>query len=216
MISDYIILTDKECNGVVPDGFEEITVREFLTRENASEQEEKDFINTYFAVNIHSMLSVETMPLVYETLNDIKTDKRLKKLNAIVFLSLKRKGRGENFHSISQEEFSALVRKCRELGINFGFDSCSGKRFFNIIKGTDMEHLSVYATKCESTKESFYINARCEGFPCSFTEGTRGWEQGIDVINCKDFIEDVWYNPRTHIFRELLHMNDCCCPVYNV
>ena len=33
MISDYTILTDKECNGVVPDGYEEITIGEFLTRE---------------------------------------------------------------------------------------------------------------------------------------------------------------------------------------
>ena len=216
MISDYIILTDKECNGVVPDGFEEITVREFLTRENASEQEEKDFINTYFAVNIHSMLSVETMPLVYETLNDIKTDKRLKKLNAIVFLSLKRKGRGENFHSISQEEFSSLVRKCRELGINFGFDSCSCHKFLNTIKGTEMEGQSIYAEPCESSCMSAYINARGRYFPCSFTEGTRGWEEGLDVLNCKDFVEDIWYNPKTHNFREILLMNDRNCPIYNV
>ena len=167
-------------------------------------------------VNIHSLISRETIDMVYETIEDIKTDKRLKKLNAIVFLSLKRKGRGENFHSISQEEFSALVRKCRELGINFGFDSCSGKKFFETIKGTEMEDLGVYVTKCESSRESFYINAKGEGFPCSFTEGTRGWEKGLDVINCKDFIEDIWCNPRLHNFREILLMNDCCCPVYNV
>lgn len=216
MISDYTILTDKECNGVVPDGYEEITIGEFLTRENASEQEAKDFINTYFAVNIHALISRETLPIVYETIEDIKKDKRLKKLNAIVFLSLKRKGRGEAFHSISQEEFAALVMKCKEVGINFGFDSCSGKKFLETIKGTDMASQAIYCEKCESSLQSAYINARGEYFPCSFTEGTKGWETGIDVINCKDFIEDVWFNPRTHNFREILLMNDRNCPIYNV
>lgn len=60
------------------------------------------------------------------------------------------------------------------------------------------------------------INAYGEYFPCSFTEGTKGWEQGIDVISCKNFVEDVWYNPRTQNFRELLLMNCRHCPVYNV
>lgn len=166
--------------------------------------------------NIHSMLSVETMPMVYETLEDIKTDKRLKNLNAIVFLSLKRKGRGENFHSISQEEFSALVMKCRELGINFGFDSCSCHKFLNTIKGTEMEEQSIYAEPCESCLCSYYINAKGRGFPCSFTEGTRGWEEGLDVLNCKDFVEDIWFNAKTHNFREILLMNDRNCPIYNV
>lgn len=167
-------------------------------------------------VNIHALISRETLPMVYETIEDIKKDKRLKKLNAIVFLSLKRKGRGEAFHSISQEEFAALVMKCKEVGINFGFDSCSAGKFLEAIKGTDMEGQSIYCEKCESSCMSAYINARGEYFPCSFTEGTKGWETGIDVINCKDFIEDVWFNPRTHNFREILLMNDRNCPIYNV
>ena len=167
-------------------------------------------------VNLHIVLYKNNMENVYETLEDIKNDHRLKKLNAIVFLSLKQKGYGVKQEPISQEEFSALIMKCKELGINFGMDSCSGRRFFNTIKGTEMENLGVYVTKCESSRESFYINAKGEGFPCSFTEGTKGWETGIDVVNCKDFIEDVWYNPRLHNFREILLMNDCNCPIYNV
>ena len=60
------------------------------------------------------------------------------------------------------------------------------------------------------------INAYGEYFPCSFAEGTKGWETGIDVINCKDFVQDVWYHPRTCNFRELLLMNRRHCPIYNV
>ena len=36
------------------------------------------------------------------------------------------------------------------------------------------------------------INAYGEYFPCSFTEGTKGWEKGIDVISCRDFVEECF------------------------
>lgn len=168
-------------------------------------------------VNIHQLVSVETLDQIYETIDDIKNDPRLAKLNAIVFLSLKRKGRGENFHSVSQEQFNDIVNKCFELGIGFGFDSCSCKKFTNAIKDRpDGKKLMMYSEPCESTLFSFYINAKGEGFPCSFTEGTAGWETGIDVANCNDFISDVWNNYRIQNFREMLLMNNRSCPIYNI
>ena len=199
-----------------PDDYEEMSVREFLTREHATDEDVKYFMNKYFAVNIHMLLSKETMPIVYETLNDIQVDERLKYLNAIVFLSLKRKGRGEGFHVIPQEEFENLIWRCRDMSIRFGFDSCSANKFLKTIAGTEMEYQSIYVEKCESGRMSFYINARGEGFPCSFAEGTKGWETGIDVINCNDFVEDVWNNPRIQNFREFSLMNNCNCVLYNV
>ena len=168
-------------------------------------------------VNIHQLVSVETLDQIYETIDDIKNDPRLAKLNAIVFLSLKRKGRGENFHSVSQEQFNDIVNKCFELGIGFGFDSCSCKKFTNAIKDRpDGKKLMMYSEPCESTLFSFYINAKGEGFPCSFTEGAAGWETGIDVANCNDFVSDVWHNPRIQNFREMLLMNNRSCPIYNI
>lgn len=167
-------------------------------------------------VNIHCMASKNTLEMLYETIDDIRTDKRLEKLNAIVFLSLKRKGRGKSYTSLSSEEFAKIVKTCMKYGIRYGFDSCSGHKFLSAIRGTVNEKLAQFCTPCESTRESCYINVRGEYFPCSFTEGTPGWEKGIDVINCSDFINDVWQNPRTHNFREVLLMNDCRCPVYNV
>ena len=166
--------------------------------------------------NIHQLVSVESLPQIYELIEDVQKDPRLAKLNAVVFLSLKRKGRGETFHSVSKEEFEGIVNKCLELGIRFGFDSCSASRVIRAVEGTDKEYLKTYCEPCESGIQSFYINAYGEAFPCSFTEGTKGWEKGIDVISCKDFVEDVWYNPRTHNFRELLLMNCRNCPIYNV
>ena len=66
-------------------------------------------------VNIHYMISKETLKGAYETIDSASTDERLKGLNAIVFLSLKTKGRGEHgFTPLTQEEFTDLVNYARE------------------------------------------------------------------------------------------------------
>lgn len=214
-MNNYDILLKKNIH-TKPEKYVEMTVHDFLTYEHATEEDIKCFMNRFFAVNIHMLLSKETMPIVYETLNDIQYDERLKYVNAIVFLSLKRKGRGKGFHVVQQEEFENIIWKCHDLNINFGFDSCSANKFLKTITGTNLENQKIYVEPCESGRMSFYINARGKGFPCSFAEGTKGWKTGIDVINCNDFIEDVWNNPKIQNFRELSIMNDCNCLFYNV
>lgn len=57
-----------------PNDYEEMSVRDFLNGEHATDEDVKYFMNKYFAVNIHMLLSKETMPIVYETLNDIQVD----------------------------------------------------------------------------------------------------------------------------------------------
>lgn len=215
MMYDYDVIIAKN-NSKCPNDYEELTVEEFFEREQATEKEQKEFFNKYFAVNIHQLVAKEKLSQIYELIEDVQKDPRLAKLNAVVFLSLKRKGRGETFHSVSKEEFEGIVNKCLELGIRFGFDSCSANKVIEAVKGTEKEYLKTYCEPCESSCMSAYINAYGEYFPCSFTEGTKGWEKGIDVISCKDFVEDVWFNPRTQNFRELLLMNCRYCPVYNV
>jgi len=56
---------------------------------------------------------------------------------------------------------------------------------------------------CESSLLSSYINIDGRYFHCSFTEGQEGW-QGVDVLNCEDFLKDVWYHPETVKFRNKL------------
>lgn len=79
-------------------------------------------------INMHFMLSKETMHSIPTLINDIKTDPRLKSLNAVVFLSLKQKGRGESYKGCSTEEFKSVIDKMFAAGINFGFDSCSAPK----------------------------------------------------------------------------------------
>lgn len=168
-------------------------------------------------VNIHRMISEETFEGTLDLIADAKKDERLSGLNAIVFLSLKQKGRGRGFHRLSQEKFSLLVNACIENDISFGFDSCSATKFMRHIQGTPHEGLKTFVEPCESFGiMSMYINVHGEYFPCSFSEGCPGWEKGFDILSCNDFVEDIWNSPKLAYYRELSLMHNRACLFYNV
>lgn len=167
-------------------------------------------------VNIHQLISEETFEQTLETIDDIKNDKRLEKLNAIVFLSLKKKGRGKNLNCLSKEKFNIIIDKCIENEIRHGLDSCSGKKYSEYCKDNNKEEFLMYITGCESTLQSVYCNHEGKYFPCSFTEDENDWKEGIDLTKINDFIKDVWYNEKVVKFRNSLKGAFCNCPVFNV
>lgn len=174
-------------------------------------------------VNIHCLLSEETYDMCFETLNDIKTDPRLKKLNAIVFLSLKPKGKRNNYHILkSKEKFKRLVTYAMVRGINIGFDSCSAPKFLQAMKDNkNYKKFELFTEPCESTLFSSYINVDGDFFPCSFSENEQSWKKGLSVVDCKDFKSDIWNNPKTIEFRNNLIKNldgNKCrnCPIFKV
>jgi hypothetical protein len=166
--------------------------------------------------NIHQMLSVQTLPQVWETLNDILDgEPRLQGLNAIVFLSLKQKGRGVNYTSLSQEDFSRVVNFCMEHKISYGFDSCSCSKFLKSVKGHEQEEqFKMVAEPCESTRFSAYIDTFGNFIPCSFMPGVNGWDRGLSVPECNDFVQDIWNHEKTIQFRDkcvsCMHDNKAC------
>jgi len=173
-------------------------------------------------INMHIMISQETLDNVWETLRDIAItkDSRLNKLNAIVFLSLKQKGRGSGFTALNQDQFNKICNFCFKHKIRFGFDSCSAIKFMEAIKDRpDKDKLMEMIEPCESSKFSAYISVDGKYFPCSFIEGTDNWIDGLDVVNCKDFVNDVWNHKRNRQFR-----NKCieclddgkACQVYKI
>lgn len=171
--------------------------------------------------NIHIMLSEETLPIVHETFKDYLEDPRLEKLNAIVILSLKRKGRGINHRSVSQAQFKELVDFALEKKIPIGFDSCSQPKFMKSVEGRpEYKRYEMLAEPCESTLFSSYINVDGKFFSCSFCEGHDSFQEGVDVVGCNDFIKDVWFGERTKAWRQKLldkrRSGDCSCPVFEV
>jgi hypothetical protein len=173
-------------------------------------------------INIHYMISNETYDGALQLLEDRKTDPRLAKLNAIVFLSLKPKGRAtkNNFSKLPQDKFNNLVEIAMSNGIGMGFDSCSCFKFLKSVEDRDnYKQLESFADPCESTMYSSYINCRAEFYPCSFAEGDGEWKTGLSVLECDDFLEDIWNHDRTIKFRENAIKCRSCkmnCSIYDI
>lgn len=158
-------------------------------------------------INIHYMLSRETLQGAYEVMDDIAEDPRLRKLHALVFLQYKKKGRGTNeFHSLNNiEDYQKLMDRASELGIPIGFDSCSAPMYLKCLNDEkSLSSLGVFVEPCESGLFSSYINCHGEFFPCSFMEGQPGWEKGLDVLSCDNFTDDIWMHERVDSWRDRL------------
>lgn len=179
-------------------------------------------------VNMHYMISEETYDRAIETLHDIHTDPRLEKLNAIVFLSLKKKGRGVGYTPLSQEKFNNLIDLANDYEVGIGFDSCSSLKARRAFP-TD-ESIINSIIPCEASIESSYINVEGKYYPCSFCEnektGDLDWVDGISVLDCKnseEFLDKVWFSKKTLKFKESIKntCEDNCekcrhCPMFEV
>lgn len=177
-----------------------------------------------FKVNIHLLVSDETKDFCKEVIEDREHDSRLKDMNAIVLLSLKKKGRGRLFHTIDFEVRKDIIEYMLEKGIPFGMDSCGANAFLEIIKGRkDEKQLASMVENCESLLYSLYINVDGVLFPCSFMEGEGDWKEGIDLKNGQfsDFTKEVWNHPRVKEWRDQA-VNSICengcnsCPFYQI
>jgi hypothetical protein len=176
-----------------------------------------------FAVNIHKMVSQETYDECMELLHDAQSDPRLSKLNAIVFLMLKPKNRGANFHKISFDKYKAMIDYALEHKLRVGFDSCSANSFLRCIKDhKDYNQIEMMVEPCESFGMfSSYISAEGIYYPCSFSEGEGDWKEGFDVVNCDDFIKDIWTSEKLITWRNRIieeSADHLCrvCPIFDV
>lgn len=164
-------------------------------------------------VNIHQVVSEETYESCMEVLADRETDPRLAKLNAVVLLMLKPKGRASHgMTKINPFKYRKIVEKARSQPFMVGFDSCSTPSFTHTLigePGADMVNLM--ADHCESGLFSIYANVRGFIHPCSFTDGTPGWEKGLSILEADDFIRDIWNHPRLDEWRQRLRASSTGC-----
>lgn len=180
-------------------------------------------------INIHYMISSETIDMAYDIIDDMKNDPRLSKMNAIVFLSLKQKGNAKTgYTQLSQEKFNDLCKYALSKNTKFGFDSCSSRKFFNYLDSdkslTEEFKKQMYQCiePCESSIFSSYIScgdskSGPKYYPCSFCEGVNDeWKEGIDILSCDNFINDVWYNEKTQNFKKKLLACDRDCSIYKI
>lgn len=176
-------------------------------------------------INIHFVLAKFSVQWIDEIIEDIKTDPRLAKLNAVVLLSLKQKGRGVKYQGCSQEEVNETIKKFEKAGIGYGMDSCGAVRFLEAVKDHPRaKEYSQMVESCESTKFSVYINNFGKCVPCSFMEEV-SWNTISDIKefdmldNSLDFLKDIWNS------KEFLDFGKCStcaiangqgCHIYNI
>jgi len=155
-------------------------------------------------VNIHQITSAETYETCLEVMKDSKEDERFKKLNAIVFLALKPKGNRNTFHKLGKDKFKTLVDYALSKDIKIGFDSCSAPMFLEAVKDhSKYKNFEQVSEPCESFLSSLFINVFGKAVACSFLADHEGYQE-IDVVNCEDFLKDVWYSEAAKQFREKL------------
>lgn len=164
-------------------------------------------------VNIHMLVAQETLDNCYKLLDDMENDERLKKMQATVFLTLKKRGGGVGFNTVSLEDYKKLTNYALDKKLRIGFDSCSANKFLKVVEDRpEYPMLKTFAEPCESGLFSSYINVKGKFFPCSFTEDG----EGLDVVNCEDFLQDIWFNGQNQKWRKRLLTNCRNCPVYKI
>jgi hypothetical protein len=170
-------------------------------------------------INIHFMISKQTIERAYEVCNAMQNDPRLAKMNAIVFLGLKPKARGQAFDVLPVSETIRLVNHCLENNIRFGFDSCTAPRFDRAVNESTTlteevkKSLNQCSERCESGLFSSYIDCSGKYWHCSFGEG-REDAYGIDCTTITDFTKEVWLSKPMQEWRQKLFTMERECPLY--
>ena len=178
--------------------------------------------NKNMQVNIHALLSKSTIEYFPSLVASYRCDKRLDGMNAIVLLSLKKKGRGKNYDIASQDDFEHLIDTFLANKVSFGMDSCSANKFLTYLsKHPELDYMKAMIEPCESTLFSSYINCKGIYYPCSFMEGEGEWKEGIDLKDITDFENEVWNHEKVVAFRNAainkIKCNGCnSCPYYEV
>lgn len=169
-------------------------------------------------VNIHYVISRETFDKALDLIVNVRDDKRLRKLRAVVLLSLKCKGdaKRHNYHVLSKIQYEEMMDFIFKMDTKIiGFDSCGAHRFAKYVH--ENKNTYVYDSliePCESACFSAYINTLGEFYPCSFTEGED--IPGQDVLGCSDFLEDIWHSDTTEKFRKEIIANGRHCPKFEI
>jgi radical SAM protein with 4Fe4S-binding SPASM domain len=148
-------------------------------------------------VNIHQLLSEETLNDCYTLIEDVQQDHRLANINAVIFLMLKPKGNRNVMHPVTSfKKFHDLFKEAIENGVNIGMDSCTAPLALKAAHHMNSESMIPSIEPCESGLFSVYVSANAMVYPCSFTEGEGDWKEGLSLLACKNFTKDIWNHPK--------------------
>ena len=176
-------------------------------------------------VTIHLLIAEETLDFCREVIEDVTSDPRLADLKALMFLTLKPKGKRNYYHTVkSLATYREMINLAFAKGLNIGFDSCAAPTFLAATKDHPaFAMFSQMSESCESNRFSGYANVKGEYWHCSFTEGMPGWAP-INLLEIGDFGREVWSSAEVNKFRakllgsEQLEIAPECylCPIFDL
>lgn len=161
-------------------------------------------------INIHKVVHSDNINDCFNLIDKVK-DNKIPELSSLVFLILKPKGRAKNSSKIlSFNRFKSVLDYAKYCNVSIGMDSCGAplaiKANFDWL---DKRSISC----CDSSAFSIYVDIHGKAYPCSFTAGNPGWENGLNIVTCSDFIKDIWFNPKLVSWRNQLlnSTRNCMC-----
>lgn len=168
------------------------------------------FMNSGVKTNIHFVFSKETFDhaiavLKGEDIWEGKVD--LKRLNAVVFLLFKQRGRAENMQELRPTAYqinllSQAIKSVQDnpLPFKIGMDSCLVNFYYEFVTSlTDSEKMSL--DTCEASRMSAYISPSMRMMPCSFCN----MGEGVSITDSS--IKDVWDNSEVFMKARKILMN---------
>jgi len=170
--------------------------------------------------NVHLLYYKQNKGFVKEALAEMAD---IPWINAVVLLALKPVGRAadNSLTPVTYPEFKEIVEYAMEIGAPLGFDSCTAPKFMKFVNESDMsqrekDHYATVCEPCEAAAASAYLNVFGDFYPCSFMEGVGDWETGLPILECDDFLSDIWFHERSVAWRDNLISRGRTCPQYNI
>jgi len=153
------------------------------------------FLNAGIKTNIHFVLTTETFSRAIDVLDgkDVWNNQfDISKLNAVIFLLFKPKGKGKNRPDLipSDEQIKLFIKKIREPKVLFklGMDSCLVNKLATLDNLTKDEE--VFLDTCEASRASMYITPDLKAVPCSFADYNTN---GVQITK-ENTIKEIWAN----------------------
>jgi len=131
-------------------------------------------------VSTHIILAEEFRPLKEKLYTLLKMNKS-KNLKQITFLTLKPFGSGYKCKALSKEESIEWIMEATKLGVAIGGDSCNAILFEELFKTPQ------FIQRCSAGCFHCNIDVHGDFHTCSFSK-----DENLNVLQCKDFVKDIW------------------------
>lgn len=149
------------------------------------------FIYHGVMTNLNVLVSKETHHLIVNTLYNYENDYRLKGLNSIFFVGLKKAENWQYYNKMDLQNFKRIIEHMTKRNIPFGLDPSLSSYFIEKNKNHISQYHNMLANQCESFTFYAYIDVSGWVFPCKYYIPDIQHMIGFNIFEVKSF-EEMW------------------------